>query len=213
LAVVAKPIVSAAITAVSITTYGLAVVRAGAGLGRCLVSAAGCLVSAAEVRLLRWTRCAAAGIAAVPNTLIAAALIAERGLVAVLVKLWGAAKIAAAIPAWAAYSAAATNSTGAANSAHAAATTDATRTAEAPCATCPVGKLSRPVDIVAVVVTPVAEGVGSRNIGISVVRNAGVVPPAAPGVVPPPAAAAAHGRANHHPDSERDQAGGHHCGR
>lgn len=88
LAVVAKPIVSAAITAVSVTTYGLAVVRAGAGLGRGLVSAAGCLVSAAEVRLLRWTRCAAAGIAAVPNTLIAAALIAERGLVAVLVKLW-----------------------------------------------------------------------------------------------------------------------------
>jgi hypothetical protein len=58
LAVVAKPIVSAAIAAVSVTTYGLAVVRAGAGLGRRLVSAAGlvsagCLVSAAEGRLLR----------------------------------------------------------------------------------------------------------------------------------------------------------------
>jgi hypothetical protein len=240
LAVVAKPIVSAAIAAISVTTYGLAVVRVGAGLGRCLISAAG-LVSAAEVRLLRWTRCAAAGIAAVAktliaaalisNTLIAAPLIAESCLVTALVELWGAAEIAAAIPACAANSAAATDATRATNSAHSAAATDAARTAnsahspattdtartpntaEAACATCPVRKLRGPVGIVAVVVTPVAEGVGIRNIGISVVGNAGVVPPAAPGVVPPPAAAAAHCRANHHADSERDEAGGHHCGR
>ena len=125
MAVVAKPIVSAAIAAVSVTTYGLAVVRAGAGLGRRLVSAAGlvsagCLVSAAEVRLLRWTR-GAAGIAAVsktllspaliPNALIAASLIAESGLVTVLVKLRAAAEIAAAIPACAANSAHSTAAT------------------------------------------------------------------------------------------------------
>ena len=75
LAVVAKPTVSAAIAAVSVTTYLLAVVRAGAWLGRRLVSAASLvsttgLVSAAEVRLLRWTRCAAAGIGAVAWTLV-----------------------------------------------------------------------------------------------------------------------------------------------
>src|SRR5262249_43459030 len=154
--------------------------------------------------------------ALVPNTLIAAALIAEPGLVTVLVKLRAAAEISAAIPACAAnsaHSAAATDAACAANSAHPAAATDAARTtntteaASAACAACPVGKLRGPVaatvvGIVPVVVTAVREGVGSRNVGIFVVGNAGVVPPAAPGVVAPPAAAAAHGRAHHHADSE-----------